>query len=100
MSRFKIGDRVFLKNNYTRPEGEVVGIDLVNNTDKYLVKSDSLGTSIGWTFEKAKAIFDEPTYNIVPYEGYAIWTDNIEKIEEVAHSPKKQNIDVLIVMNH
>ena len=91
MSRFKIGDRVILKNNYNRPEGEVVGIDLVNNTDKYLVKSDSLGISIGWTFEKAKAIFDEPIYNIVivPYEGYAIWTDNIEKIKEV----KENNIN-------
>lgn len=81
VSEFNIGDKVFLKN-YNRPEGEVVGIDLVNDINKYLVKSDSLGTSIGWTFEEAKENFDETLYNIIYYEGYAIWTNNIEKIEE------------------
>ena len=92
MSRFKIGDRVFLKN-YNRPEGEVVGIDLVNNTNKYLVKTDSLGISIGWTFEEAKANFDETLYNIIYYEGYAIWTDNIEKIEETIEDTEINNIE-------
>lgn len=82
MREFNIGDKVFLKN-YNRPKGEVVGIDLVNDINKYLVKSDSLGTSIGWTFEEAKENFDETLYNIIYYEGYAIWTNNIEKIEEV-----------------
>ena len=81
MSKFNIGDKVILKN-YNRPEGEVVGIDLEDDKNKYLVKSDSLGTSIGWTFEEAKENFDETYYNIIYYEGYAMWTDDIEKIEE------------------
>lgn len=82
MSEFNIGDKVILNNKNNRPEGEVVGIDLTDNKNKYLVKTDVLSTSIGWTFEEAKQNFDETLYNIIYYEGYAIWTDGIEKIEE------------------
>lgn len=83
MSRFKIGDKVILKD-YHRAKGEVVGIDLSEVcNDKYLVKTNSLGTSSGWTFEEVKRNFGWSFYNIAPYDGYAIWTDDIEKVEGV-----------------
>ena len=85
MKDFRIGDKVVLINYYNGAKGEVVGIDLNERCkDRYLVKSDSI-TIIeeGWNYEEAKRNFDETLYKIVPYDDYAIWTDDIEKIEEV-----------------
>ena len=85
MKDFRIGDKVVLKNYYNGAKGEVVGIDLNERCkDRYLVKSDSI-TIIeeGWNYEEAKRNFDEGGYDIRFYEGYAIWTDDIEKVKEV-----------------
>lgn len=83
MNKINIGDKVILKD-YHRAEGEVVGVDISELcNDKYLVKTNSLGTSFGWSFEEAKRNFGWNFYKIVPYDGYAIWTDDIEKVEGV-----------------
>lgn len=80
---FKIGDKVVFKNSYNGVEGEVVGVELNERCkNRYLVKSDSIGVLSGWSYAEAKRNFDDE-YDIKPYEGYAIWTDDIEKIEEV-----------------
>lgn len=79
---FKIGEKVILTGSYNGAEGEVVGVELNERCkNRYLVKSDSIGVLSGWSYEETKRNFDDE-YDIKPYEGYAIWTDNIEKIEE------------------
>ena len=85
MNRFEIGDKVIFSgcyDCYNGNKGEVVGFELDEICkNRYLVKSDSIRTE-GWNYEEAKRNFDETLYKIVPYDGYAIWTDDIEKIEE------------------
>ena len=88
MKDFRIGDKVILTGNYNGAEGEVVGVKLNERCkNRYLVKSDSIGVLSGWSYEEAKRSFDDK-YDIKPYEGYAIWIDDIEKIEEVGEELK------------
>ena len=83
MKDFRIGDKVILTGGYNGAEGEVVGVDLNKRCkNKYLVKSDSIGVLSGWSYEETKRNFDDG-HDIKPYEGYAIWIDDIEKIEEI-----------------
>ena len=88
MKDFRIGDKVVLTGGYNGAEGKVVGVELNERCkNRYLVKSDSIGVLSGWNYEEAKRNFDDK-YDIEPYEGYAIWTDNIEKIKEVEEELK------------
>ena len=83
MNRFEIGDKVIFTGCYNGNKGEVVGFELDEICkNRYLVKSDSIRTE-GWNYEEVKRNFDEGEYDIRFYEGYAIWTDDIEKIEEI-----------------
>ena len=82
MKDFRIGDKVILTGGYNGAEGEVVGVDLNKRCkNKYLVKSGVINEECGWNYEETKRNFDDG-HDIKPYEGYAIWTDDIEKIEE------------------
>lgn len=88
MEDFRIGDKVILTSGYNGAEGEVVGVELNECCkNRYLVKSDSIGVLSGWSYEETKRNFDDE-YDIKPYDGYAIWTDDIEKIEEAEEELK------------
>lgn len=88
MKDFRIGDKVVFNNFYNGAKGEVVGIDLNERCkDRYLVKSGAINEECGWNYEEAKRNFDDK-YDIEPYDGYAIWTDNIEKVKEVEEELK------------
>ena len=84
--KFNIGDKVISKDKirFGKEVGVVVGIDIredikENDVGNYLVKFDSLNIYEGWGY----GIFrDNSSYNVVPYKGYAIWTNDIEKVEE------------------
>ena len=81
MSEFNIGDRVVAKDYSCigKEVGVIVGIDPREDvTGKYLVKFDSLDGYNGWTYG---VFINNPHYNIEPYEGRAIWLDDLEKVE-------------------
>lgn len=81
MSEFNIGDRVVAKDypSIVKEVGVVVGIDPREGfPGKYLVKFDSLEGYNGWAYG---VFVNNPYYNIEPYEGRAIWLDDIEKVE-------------------
>ena len=83
MKDFRIGDKVILTGSYNGAEGEVVGVELNERCkNRYLVKSGAINEDCGWDYEEAERNFDDE-YDIKPYEGYATWTDDIKKIEEV-----------------
>ena len=81
MSKFNIGDKVF-SNDYSclnEEVGTIVGIDPREEASgKYLVKFDSLDGYNGWAYG---VFVNNPYYNIEPYEGHAIWVDDIIKVE-------------------
>ena len=86
MSEFNIGDKVISKDSYycNKEVGVVVGIDTKRNTEDkeygaYLVKFDSLDGCNGWEYE---LFSNNPNYIVEPYEGFAIWLDDLEKVEE------------------
>ena len=82
MSKFNIGDKVISNDfSYLNEEvGTIVGIDPREEAfGKYLVKFDSLDESEGFEY---KLFRDNSIYIIEPYEGYAIWVDDIIKVEE------------------
>ena len=82
MSKFNIGDKVISKGypHLGEEVGIVVGIDIgaENGEGKYLVKFDSLDISEGWTY---RCFSDISLLIIEPYDGYAIWLDDLEKVE-------------------
>ena len=81
MSKFNIGDKVFSNDSrYLSEEvGTIVGIDTRENaSNKYLVKFDSLDISEGWAYGCFR---DISLLIIEPYDGYAIWLDDLEKVE-------------------
>ena len=81
MSEFNIGDRVVAKDypSIVKEVGVVVGIDPREGfPGKYLVKFDSLEGYNGWAYG---VFVNNPYYNIEPYEGRAIWLDDLEKVE-------------------
>ena len=86
MSEFNIGDKVVSKDSYYCSEevGIVVGIDIKEGMEEkeygaYLVKFDSLDGCNGWEYE---LFSNNPNYIVEPYEGFAIWLDDLEKVEE------------------
>ena len=82
MSKFNIGDKVVSKDGrYLSEEvGTIVGIDTRENaSNKYLVKFDSLDISEGWAYGCFR---DISLLIIEPYDGYAIWLDDLVKVEE------------------
>lgn len=90
MDKFNIGDKVISKDSpYPREEaGIIVGIDTREDVcgGKYLVKFNSLSKNEGWEYE----IFHNSLYRIIePYEGYAVWLDDIEKVEEIKDKSKE-----------
>ena len=80
-SEFNIGDKVISEDYpYIGEEvGVIVGIDTREGIPgKYLVKFDSLKEYKGWAYG---VFINNPYYNIEPYEGRAIWLDDLEKVE-------------------
>ena len=81
MSKFNIGDKVIAKDcpHFGEEVGVVVGIDIREEVEgKYLVKFDSLNEYSGWA---CRVYINDPYYIIEPYEGYAVWLDELEKVE-------------------
>ena len=79
MSEFNINDKVILKKySYLGEEvGVIVGIDIREDSyKKYLVKFDSIK---GLEYE---LFCNNPDLIVEPYEGYAMWLDDLEKVEE------------------
>lgn len=86
MDKFNIGDKVKTKEEsyfceyFGEEVGVVVGIDTREDADgKYLVKFDSLNMYEGWGY---RCFCNNPEIIVKPYEGYAVWLDDIEKVEE------------------
>lgn len=80
-SEFNVGDKVVAKDypNIVKEVGIIVGIDPREECfGKYLVKFDSLEEGNGWAYG---VFINNPYYNIEPYEGRAIWLDDLEKVE-------------------
>ena len=85
MNKFNIGDKVIAKDSshFGREIGVVVGIDTRENaSNKYLVKFDSLDTYEGWSYGYSFFV-NNPELVIEPYEGRAIWLDDLIKIVKV-----------------
>ena len=79
MSKINIGDKVISNDScYSGKEvGIVVGIDpKAKASGKYLVKFDSIK---GLEYE---LFCNNPNLIIEPYEGYAMWLDDLEKVED------------------
>ena len=89
MNEFNIGDRVVAKDypRIVKEVGVIVGIDLREDyPGKYLVKFDSLEGYNGWAYG---VFVNNPYYNIEPYEGRAIWLDDLIKIAKVEDEYEK-----------
>ena len=92
MNEFNIGDKVISKDNcYPSKEvGTLVGIDTREEYfGLYLVKFDSLDKHNGWRYGE----FYDPDFIIEPYEGYAVWLDDITKVED-KHEEDKHEEDI------
>ena len=79
MNEFNIGDKVISNDDcYSGKEvGTIVGIDpKAKASGKYLVKFDSIK---GFEYE---LFCNNPNLIIEPYEGYAMWLDDLEKVED------------------
>lgn len=98
MKDIKIGDKVKFNDNYMYMEGYIVGIDTLSGLFgyRYLVNSKEIN-EIGakmhnitlWSYEEVKAHFTKKDrYILTPYDGYAIWTNDVEKVEEVKEELK------------
>ena len=86
MSEFNIGDRVVAKDScYSGKEvGVIVGIDpKAKASGKYLVKFDSIK---GLEYE---LFCNNPDLIVEPYEGRAIWLDDLIKIVKVEDEYEK-----------
>lgn len=82
MSKFNVGDKVVSNDGYYLSEeiGIIVGIDPRKNASrKYLVKFDSLDIGEGWAYRIFRDISPLITE---PYDGYAIWLDDLIKVED------------------
>ena len=82
MSKFNIGDKVMAKNSsfFGEEVGILVGIDTREDVcgGRYLVKFNSLNKSEGWEY---KVSCNNLNPIIEPYEGYAVWLDNLIKVK-------------------
>ena len=85
MSKFNIGNKVISKGypNLGEEVGVIVGIDpKAKVSGKYLVKFDSLDMYEGWSYGYSFFV-NNPEFVIEPYEGRAIWLDDLIKIVKV-----------------
>ena len=91
MDKFNIGDKVISKDSsYTREEvGIIVGIDTREDVcgGRYLVKFNLLNKSEGWEY---KASCNNLNPIIEPYEGYAVWLDNLIKVKDECENKSKR----------
>ena len=95
MSKINIGDKVISKEDpyFDEEVGVVVGIDIREDVPgKYLVKFDLLDEYSGWA---CRVYINDPYYIIEPYEGYAVWLDDITKVED-KHEEDKHEEDIRI----
>ena len=96
MSKFNIGDRVISKDScYSGKEvGVIVGIDpKAKASGKYLVKFDSIK---GLEY---RLFVDNPNLIVEPYEGDAMWLDDLEKVEETKDGLKEYEFKDEKVLN-
>ena len=99
MSKFNVGDKVISNDSrYLSEEvGVVVGIDTREDADgKYLVKFNSLDMCKGWGCGWFR---DNSRYIIQPYDGYAIWLDDLEKVEKTKDELKEYEFKDEKVLN-
>ena len=84
MNEFNIGDKVFSNDGryYGKDVGVIVGINPEGKYGKYLVKFDSLDMYEGWSYGYSFFV-NNPELVIEPYEGRAIWLDDLIKIVKV-----------------
>ena len=93
-SEFNVGDKVVAKDypSIVKEVGIIVGIDPREECfGKYLVKFDSLDGDNGWAYG---VFINNSYYNIEPYEGRAIWLDDLEKVEEECEEEKCEEGEV------
>ena len=90
MNEFNIGDKVFSNDGryYGKDVGVIVGINPEGKYGKYLVKFDSLDMYEGWSYGYSFFV-NNPELVIEPYEGRAIWLDDLIKIVKVEDEYKK-----------
>ena len=90
MREFNIGDKVFSNDGryYGKDVGVVVGINPEGKYGKYLVKFDSLDMYEGWSYGYSFFV-NNPELVIEPYEGRAIWLDDLIKIVKVEDEYEK-----------
>ena len=93
MDKFNIGDKVISKDSsYTREEvGIIVGIDTREDVcgGRYLVKFNSLNKSEGWEY---KVSCNNSICIIEPYEGYAVWLDDLIKVKDECEEDEYEHI--------
>ena len=93
MEKFNISDKVISKDAsyYGEEVGVMVGIDTRKDiTRKYLVKFDSLDKHNGWGYRDSY----DPEFIIEPYEGYAIWLEDIIKVEVECENNYEEDIKI------
>ena len=90
MNEFNIGDKVFSNDGryYGKDVGIIVGINPEGKYGKYLVKFDSLDGYEGWSYGYSFFV-NNPELVIEPYEGRAIWLDDLIKIVKVEDEYEK-----------
>ena len=90
MNEFNIGDRVVSNDGryYGKDVGVIVGINPEGKYGKYLVKFDSLDMYEGWSYGYSFFV-NNPELVIEPYEGRAIWLDDLIKIVKVEDEYEK-----------
>ena len=84
MSKFNVGDKVISNDGryYGKDVGVIVGINPEGKYGKYLVKFDSLDMYEGWSYGYSFFVNNSELV-IEPYEGRAIWLDDLIKIVKV-----------------
>ena len=90
MNEFNIGDKVFSNDGryYGKDVGVIVGINPEGKYGKYLVKFDSLDMYEGWSYGYSFFV-NNPELIVEPYEGRAIWLDDLIKIVKVEDEYEK-----------
>ena len=94
MDKFNIGDKVISKDSsYPKEEaGIIVGIDTREDVcgGKYLVKFNSLNKNEGWEYKEDF----RNNFNCIiePYEGYAVWLDNLIKVKDECEEDEYEKI--------